>query len=289
MMTFDAFALAGAIARETSSLRITVGPLAIGVRTPAALALGAASVAMLGGRGANLALGASTPVVVSQWHGRRWEPSGMVAAMRDNVAAIRTILAGKRSASTAGAVRTNGFRLAGGAAPANITIAAFGPAMLRLAAEIADRVVVNLVTPAQARRVRAAVDQAASSAGRPAPPLAAWIPVALEPDGAAYDQLARQLVVYLAPPGYGEMFIEAGFGEVVELARSGVSPREVLAAVPHELARAIGAIGDESEIRNRLADYREAGVDEIGVVPVTAHDPGGVHLLRSTALGIGQR
>ena len=72
LATFDAFALAGAIARETRNLRLVVGPLAVGVRSPVALALGIHSVALLGGRAADIALGASTPVIVEGWHGRSW-------------------------------------------------------------------------------------------------------------------------------------------------------------------------------------------------------------------------
>ena len=50
MATFDAFALATALAARTDRIGITVGPLAVGVRDPVALALGIASVAALGGR-----------------------------------------------------------------------------------------------------------------------------------------------------------------------------------------------------------------------------------------------
>src|SRR5260221_4262693 len=75
MMTFDAFALAGALARETTRITLTVGPLPVSVRDPAALALGIASVSVLGGRPAHLAVGASTPAVVEPWHGRTWRPT----------------------------------------------------------------------------------------------------------------------------------------------------------------------------------------------------------------------
>src|SRR6266446_7883559 len=86
MMTFDAFALAGALARATARITLVVGPLPVGTRDPAALALGVASVSVLGGRPAHLALGASTPTVVERWHGRRWQPA--VTRMRETVSAL---------------------------------------------------------------------------------------------------------------------------------------------------------------------------------------------------------
>jgi probable F420-dependent oxidoreductase len=284
MMTFDAFALATAIARDTRAhghMRLVVGPLAIAVRTAATMALGIASVSALGGRRADLALGASTPVVVSGWHGRTWGQS--VAAMREYVDALKPMLAGERSNFAGEHVESRGFRLAADAPHSTLTVAAFAPRMVRLAAQVADRVVVNLVTPAQVSRIRREVDAAAQEVHRPAPPLAVWVPVALDPDEAAFTQLARQLVVYLAAPGYRDMFVEAGFGETVRLARSGVHPREVLAAIPRELISAIAAVGDDEAVLATLESYRRAGADEVAIVPVTAHDPGArntLHTLR---------
>lgn len=277
MMTFDAFALGAAIARQTRRITLWIGPLAVGLRDPAALALGIASVALLGGRAAHLALGASTPAVVERWHGRQW--SRTVTHVRETVAALRPILAGQRSSFAGTIVRTEGFRLGGEPPPSRLAVAAFGPRMIDAAAAVADRAVVNLLTPAQVRRVRTAVDAAAAAAGVAPPPLVAWVPAALDPGRATLAQLARQLVVYLAPPGYGEMFVEAGFGDLVARARAGESPRTLMQAIPTELLASVGAIGDAATVRRRLGEYRDAGAAVVAVVPATAEDPGGRRLL----------
>src|SRR4051794_40618263 len=70
MATFDAFALATAIGLQAPRLALTIGPLAIGVRSPVAMALGVSSVATLIGRSVDLALGASSPAIVAGWHDR---------------------------------------------------------------------------------------------------------------------------------------------------------------------------------------------------------------------------
>src|SRR4051812_10430970 len=70
MATFDAFSLATAVGLATSSIELTIGPLAVAVRDPAMLAIGTASVAALTGRPVHLAIGTSSPVVVERWHGR---------------------------------------------------------------------------------------------------------------------------------------------------------------------------------------------------------------------------
>jgi probable F420-dependent oxidoreductase len=277
LVTFDAFALAGAIARETRRITPVIGPLPVHLRDPASLALGLASIAALGDRPARLALGASTPTLVDQWHGTPWRRPA--DRLRETVAALRPILAGGRSSFRGNHIRTEGFRLAAPPPPVEISIAAFGPAMIRAAAEVADRVVVNLITPAQVGRVRAALDAAAAAAGRPSPPIVVWVVAAIDPDAAAIAQLTGQLIFYLAPRGYGEMFTEAGFGEVVALARSGAHPRQVLAAVPRALIEAVTALGDEATVKRKIAAYQAAGADAVAVVPLTAHDPGAARLL----------
>ena len=64
MATFDAVALATAIGHRAPGLRLKLGPLAVGVRSPVAMALAASSVATLTGSEVGLALGASSPAIV---------------------------------------------------------------------------------------------------------------------------------------------------------------------------------------------------------------------------------
>jgi probable F420-dependent oxidoreductase len=273
LVTFDAVALATAIGDRTTGLRLKLGPLAAGVRSPAALAFAVSSVAALTGSSVDLALGASSPMIVSGWHDRPWERPA--ARMRETVAALRPILAGERSRHSGELVRTHGFRLRRPIPQTRISIAAFGPAMTRVAAELADEVVLNLVTPEHVAGVSAAVGGAAAAVGRRPPGLAVWVPVAVDPGEAAVRQLAAQLAVYLAPPGYGEMFSRLGFAELVEGARAGARRTELAARIPVELLERVCAIGSASEVAERVAAYHDAGAEVVGVVPSTAEDPGG--------------
>jgi probable F420-dependent oxidoreductase len=211
---------------------------------------------------------------VERWHGRRFEHTAPM--LRDAAIALHALLAGEVAAP-------KGYRLRLPAVPASITIAAFGPATVRVAAEIADRVVINMCTPAQAGLLREQLDAATDAAGRGRITLAAWVPAAVDPTDAAIDQLRRGVVAYLAAPGYGEMFAAAGFAELVALARSGAHPGEVLAAVPRELVDAIGIVGSVEACRSRIAAHVAAGVDEVVVVAATADDPAGERTLTALA------
>jgi len=281
MASFDAFALATAIGIRTPGLRLKLGPLPISVRTPAAIALGAGSVAALTGCDMDIALGASSPAIVTGWHDREWAHS--VGRMRETIECLRPVLRGERASYAGSHVRSHGFRLRHPLPHSGIGIGAFGPAMTRLAAEIADEVVLNLATPQRVALVRKQIDVHAAVANRTSPRLTVWVPAAMRPGEAALRQVASQLAVYLAPPGYGEMFSALGFYDLVGRARGGAHRRELAAAIPIELAEQIGAFGSREQIVGRLQAYFDAGADTVAVVPVTAEDPAGQAVLGCVA------
>lgn len=280
MATYDAFALATAIGSRARNLTLTIGPLAVGVRTPMTMAVGAASVAALTRRPVRLALGTSSTVVVEKWHGRPRERS--VRALDEAVRAARQLLDGERSAVAGEVAGSQGYRLRLDAPGAHLTVAAFGDGALRVGARHADRVVLNMVTPEAAATFRRRLDELAAAEGRTRHvPLAVWLSGAVDPTEEAVAQLTRGKVSYLAAPGYGEMFAAAGFGDLVALARSGAGPKEVLAAVPPGLLHAVSLVGDERAVRDRIAEYRRAGVDEVCLVPATAGDPAAARTLEA--------
>jgi alkanesulfonate monooxygenase SsuD/methylene tetrahydromethanopterin reductase-like flavin-dependent oxidoreductase (luciferase family) len=56
-----------------------------------------------------------------------------------------------------------------------------------------------------------------------------------------------------------------------------------LDAVPIELIDAVGLVGSADHIVRRIAAYREAGVDDVCVVPATAGDDAGRRTLAALA------
>ena len=181
-------------------------------------------------------------------------------------------------------ISTRGFRLRTRAPATPLTIAAFGPGAVRVAARQADRMVINLVTPKSAARLVQMLHDECRAAGRPVPPVAAWLAAVVDPSAAGIEQLRRGLVAYPSAPGYGEMFAEAGFGEVVRFARSRPHPGELLAAIPPEIVGHACLAGDQQAVRARLAEYASAGVDEIALVPGSSEaDPAGVATLTALA------
>lgn len=294
MATFDAFALGAVVAERTAQAALTVGPLAVAVRDPVMIAMGAGSLAELTGRTVNVALGSSSPVVVEQWHGRRQERTAL--ALAESATAVRTLLAGGKADVRGQVISTRGFRLRTRAPGTPLTIAAFARGAVKAAARHADRMVINLVTPKSAARLVQMLHDECRAAGRPVPPVAVWLAAVVSPAAAgagaaaegpalaSTEQLRRGLVAYMSAPGYGEMFAEAGFGDVVRFARTRPHPGELLAAIPAELTGHVSLVGDRRAVRARLAEYTSAGVDEVALVPGSSDaDPAGVATLTALA------
>jgi probable F420-dependent oxidoreductase len=249
MAKADAPAMATLIVERTERIEPVLGPLAVTVRSPVQIAMAAATVSATG-RPVHVALGTSSSVV-ARWHGgSRAGAAGRLAATTAEVGALFD------------GGRVNGYRLPRPPAPRpSITVAAFGPRAAATAATV-DRMVLNMVTVSTAQRL---------AGGHPN--TAAWLCAAIDPSDEERAWLMRGFVSYLAAPGYGEMFIEAGFGELVEFARSGRSPKEILARVPHDLIEHVALVGTESQVRTRIDDYAAAGLQEICLVPSAPDQP----------------
>ena len=256
MAKADSPALAGIIACRTERIELVLGPLAVTVRSPVQIAIALQTVASTG-RAVHVALGTSSDTV-ARWHGR--SRAGATDALAQAMTEVRALLAGER---------VNGFRLSQPPTPQpTITVAAFGPRATVIAAG-ADRMVLNMVTVAAAERL------AAHHANT-----AVWLCAAIDPTEEERRWLTRGFVGYLAAPGYDQMFVEAGYGELVEFARTGASPKDVFARIPDDLLDHVALVGDEANVRGRIAEYDAAGVAEVCLVPPPP-ELGGVRTLEA--------
>lgn len=243
MAKADSPTIAAVIAGRTKRIELTLGPLPVTVRSSVQIAVALQTVAITR-RHVHVALGTSSSLV-AQWHGRsRRGAAEQLDTTRREIAALLT------------GERVNGFRLSQPPTPVpSITVAAFGPRAVHAAAA-ADRMVLNMVTTATAGRLAAQH-----------PNTAVWLCAAIDPSDEERDWLAKGFVGYLAAPGYGEMFTEAGFGELVEFARTRPGPKAVYARMPVDLIDQVALVGSEQHVRDRIAEYAAAGVTEVCLVP----------------------
>lgn len=106
------------------------------------------------------------------------------------------------------------------AEPFPILISALGPAMLRLAGELADGTITWLAGPATlAARIVPSLVAAAGATGRPSPRVVAGLPVCLTADPAAVREKAvRQFGLYGTLPAYARLIEEEGVSGPADLA-----------------------------------------------------------------------
>ncbi|WP_344662569.1 LLM class F420-dependent oxidoreductase [Catenulispora subtropica] len=260
---------------------LTLGPLPAGVRDPVTAARGAASVATLTGRRVGLALTASTGLVVVDWHGRpRTDPATVLA---ESLTILGPLTRGDRVSFQGVSVRSRGFSSRLDSSRASLTVLAFGLEASEVAVGRADRVAVPLATVEHAARIKARLALTADRMNRAVPRLAVFLPTVVDPDPASLDWIRRSLLPYLDADGFGRMFAEAGHGELVDLARGGAHERSLMAAMPEEVLRSIAAVGDLNQVCSAFEDYRQAGVDEIVMLPEN-HDAGVIeHTIRALA------
>lgn len=275
----DPVSFAGWAATTFPGHPLGLGPFPAPLRTGPQFAMIAATLAGLGATDVEALVGSSSPAMVGGWHNHRPVTVADVASL---LAAIRAATAGQPTGVTEGRFATNGFTNGLGPIRLPVGMAAFGPRMLRLAGHMADRVAINMVSPAALGPFLAEIDEGAAAAGRPRPPVTVWAHACLDPTQEAIDAAKRFVSGYVRVPGYDRNFIRQGFGDVVAAAKQAPSTREVRALIPDELLVTALGFGSLREIRARFDAYREVGV-EIALVPATFIDPGARRTLRELA------
>jgi len=268
--THDAVVLLAQIAGVTSRIGLVATVLPVWSRTPAAIAMAAASLQRVSEGRFALGLGASTPPLVEGLHGLAWrEP---VDRMRTTLVAVRALLEGARLPVDREDVRA--LRLgAPPDRPVPILLAALAPSSVRLAGELADRWLPFLWARSRLAEGRALLAEGEARAEAPsATSITASVPLAIGPDEEAARQIAAGwLLAYLTKMGplYPRMLRERfGYGQAVDALlaanRNGGPPQ--LPAAAERLAQDVTVMAAYEEAPGAVRLWREAGADAIDLV-----------------------
>lgn len=285
----DAFALAGALAVKTG-LRIGTAVVPIYNRTPMVLAMTAASLSQLSGGRFILGIGTSSENIIERWNGIPFDKP--YTRMRETLDVVKRLLAGDKVTYEGETLRLDGYRMtvANEGAP-KVYIGALNRRMLRLAGEMADGVIVNMLGPEHLKQVLAEVAEGARAAGRDPAEVESIARIHI-----AYDvpfDLASMVVrgafgAYAATSVYNRFFRWIGFEEEAEaIAKAWASKdREgVAAGVSDEMVRAMAVSGTPDECRARLDEYFDAGLDVAALNPLTLDPADAYRMMRELAPG----
>lgn len=264
-----------AYALGTDRIRVGTGVVPIYTRSPATMAQTAATIDELSGGRLSLGLGVSHRAIVENWHGQTIDHPA--AEMREYVGIVRAILSGE--SPPAGEKWPTTFALAGlePRPKLPIFVAALSPAMLRLAGEIGDGVMLWLCTPSYIRDVVVpAAREGRERAGQSLDgfEILAAVPGARTDDRAgAYEAIRGELLTYFALPFYRTMLERSGYGD--DIAAYDAAQGEVgamRAAISDAFLDALTAVGDDGAVRGGLDRYREAGATLPCLGPISKTD-----------------
>jgi alkanesulfonate monooxygenase SsuD/methylene tetrahydromethanopterin reductase-like flavin-dependent oxidoreductase (luciferase family) len=268
--THDAVVLLAQIAGATSRIGLATSVLPVWSRSPAAIAMAAASLQRASDGRFALGLGASSPPLVEGLHGVTWERP--VNRMRTTLVAVRALLDGARLPLDREHVRP--LRL--GAPPQRrvpILLAALAPTSVRLAGELADAWLPFLWARSRIGDGRTLLAEGEAAAeDSTATAVAASVPLAIADDEETARQMAAGwLLAYLERMGplYPRMLREQfGYAREIDalLAANtgGGLPR--LPAAAERLARDVTVLGTYEEAPDAVRAWLDAGADTVDLV-----------------------
>lgn len=271
----ESLTVLGAYAQATSRIRIGTGVVPIYTRTPATMAQTAATLDEISGGRLTLGMGVSHRPVVEGWHGQSIDHP--VPEMREYTSIVRAILRGEDPPS--GEKWRTGFHLIGiePRPTLPIYVAALSPAMLRLAGEIGDGVMLWLCNPRYIADVvipEVTAGRERAGLGMDGFDVVAAVPAAMTDDrAAAYEAMRRDLLPYFGLPFYRAMIERTGFGE--DIARYDAAAGDLDAmqsAISDGFLEELTAVGDGEAVRAGLERYRQAGATSPCIGPIARTD-----------------
>ncbi len=275
----DPVVLLSAMAARTRRVELGTAVYHIFGRSPVTLAIQAATLNDLSDGRLILGLGVANENI-ARWHGQ--DLGKPLAQMREYIEVLRAAYSGERVRHAGRYQRCDGFKLAfdASAHPLRIWLAGLGPMMSRLAGRVSEGILINMANPAMIREIVEHFHEGARQAGRDPSSLAivAKVRVSLNEDVAkAREALKKVLTFYALAPGYRELLIKMGWGQVVSSVREAYTqggfhvarrqvPDEMLEDVPMCAGR------DIEDVRAKLVPYAKAGVTRCVVPYVMSGD-----------------
>jgi alkanesulfonate monooxygenase SsuD/methylene tetrahydromethanopterin reductase-like flavin-dependent oxidoreductase (luciferase family) len=275
----DSLVVLAAYASRTDRIKLGTGVLPIYSRTPVASAQAAATIDELSSGRMVLGLGVAHQVTVENWYGTTIGKP--VQEMRDYAKIVRAIFRGEEPPQSERFPTR--FRFMGYAARPDlpIYIAALSPAMLRLAGQIGDGVMLWLCNPNYIRDVVVPeVTEGRKRAGKSLEgfDIVAAVPAAVTEDvETARGSLRNDLIPYFSLPFYRAMIERSGFGDEIGTFDEAMQDGDTAAAasaISDRFLEQLAAIGSAADAEASVRRYIEAGATSpcLGGVPKTDLD-----------------
>jgi alkanesulfonate monooxygenase SsuD/methylene tetrahydromethanopterin reductase-like flavin-dependent oxidoreductase (luciferase family) len=275
----DSLIVLAAYATRTERIKLGTGVLPIYSRTPVATAQAAATIDELSGGRMVLGLGVAHRVTVENWFGSTIGKP--VAEMREYANAVRAMFRGEDP--PVGDRFPTRFRFMGYEPRPDLPlyIAALSPAMLRLAGEIGDGVMLWLCNPDYIRDVVVPeVTKGRERAGMALEgfDIVAAVPAAVTDDAdVARASLRNDLIPYFSLPFYRAMIARSGYPDEIAAFDEAIKRGDThaaAAAISDSFLEQVAAVGSATEAEASVRRYLDAGANSpcLGGIPRTDFD-----------------
>ena len=244
VMAIDALTMFAMAGSQTSRIELGTAVIPTYPRHPTALACQALTTQAATNGRLTLGIGLSHKVFIEGALGLDY--SRPVPHMREYLTVLNGLLAGEPVSFKGELYNVTAQVAVPGATKPPVMVAALGPAMLKLTGRMADGTITWMGGIPYLRDLAApTIKAAAAEAGRPAPRIAAMVPVVVTSDAdAARDALNATYRMYGVLPSYRATLDRGG------------------AANPADVA----IIGTQNEVESQLEEYAQVGVTDLNAV-----------------------
>lgn len=260
---YDALSLLAIIGREVPNINLGTAVIPVYPRHPIALAAQAVTVQSATSGRLTLGLGLSHKVVIENIFGMSFDQP--VRYMREYLSILKPLLEGKPANFIGKTLRGSTFGPLEVTAkfPPPIMIAAMGPKMLELAAQLTCGTITWMTGPSTLESyVIPTIKDAATRAQRTDPKVCVGLPVCVTKDVPAAKEFASKLLyVYGTLPSYRAMLEKEGAAGPVD----------------------VSIIGSASEVKTQVNNLAQTGVDEFIGMPF-----GSDYEMRATIDALGE-
>jgi alkanesulfonate monooxygenase SsuD/methylene tetrahydromethanopterin reductase-like flavin-dependent oxidoreductase (luciferase family) len=267
----DAFVEVAAIFNSTTRIRFGTMVAGISARSPMITSLAALSLSNLSGGRFVLGLGTQTKNSVEYWYGKSFVKP--LSQMREFVQIARRLLAGEKVTYDGKHFAVRDLELPRCPHSVKIFIAAIGPKMIQLAGQEANGVMGTSWTPRYIQNtVIPNLKIGAKRSGRSLDDIEILCSYECFPtsESITYEAMRPHIVSLATVPLFEPIFGETGYEDEYKSINVAMKTGDVqlaLSKISTEIVSDFEIIGNESQIKGRIAELKRAGLTEVVLHP----------------------
>jgi 5,10-methylenetetrahydromethanopterin reductase len=264
----DASVLATIAACSTKKVPLGTSIVNVFTRSASQLALFGATLNEFSGGRFTLGLGVSTAAIVESWHGQRFR--NPMRRLEETVKLVDQYFSGEKFSHQGPYYSPVNARLRT-RPPPKVALAALNDQMIKRAAKLADRVILNLYPTDRIKHAISLMDEGCREVGKERPTLSVMLySYVLGDDSKGLDAAKDLISFYASAPAYSTLFSSLGFVTEADAMMAAWKAKDrdaVKRSVSRQMIDKLAVLGTVRELRDRVKEYHENGVDDVFISP----------------------